>query len=102
MLSPRKNIEDHTMTILARQVQADYKKEFGEDISMEEVMAIIDVQFAIIPHATEVNAIVELPYIGKFTPYQHKHIRKNKINNRVGKDEIGLYPKKFNVGESIE
>lgn len=73
---------------IAHEIRAKFISEFGDDISIDEIEAIIDTQFALIPHAITNNKIIEFPYMGKFATYDKKNIRKKGIFNSKSKFSI--------------
>ena len=54
------------------ELQEMYRQEFGEDISAEEIDAIVNSQFALVPIAMRKGEAVEIVGLGKFTTHEAK------------------------------
>ncbi len=63
---------DKEIESIFNQIKADFKAEFGEDISINEIKDIADSEFKIIPYAMLNHKTVKLDYIGKFACKTHK------------------------------
>ncbi len=58
-------IDDTIKTVLEK-IQTQVKKEFGVDLTQEELLEIVDSQFKVIPAAIENKDTVKLDKLGKF------------------------------------
>ena len=59
-------ILDSTIKTVIEKLQVQYKKEFGKDITQEEILTIVDSQFAAIAEVMKNIGIVKLDKLGKF------------------------------------
>ena len=57
---------DNTIQKVIEKLQTNYKKEFGKELSQEQIFNIIDSQFASIPKAMKNKLTVKLDKLGKF------------------------------------
>jgi len=67
----RTEIVDTTLDL----VIAEFRKEFGEDITKAEVFAIVQNEFAMIDHAMINREDIELPFFGKFHDNEQARIK---------------------------
>lgn len=57
---------DNTIKTVLEKIQSQVKKEFGTELSQEELLEIVDSQFKVIPAAIENKDTVKLDKLGKF------------------------------------